>query len=268
MRLEYNSFAANFNLKGAYLEELKNGELDIIRKSMDGNSTHGGAAVLFPFGNRIRNAKYSFNKKDYELPKNDGENSIHGLVRDVDFDFFEEDNYIEFSTNFKSISYPGEAQIKIRYEIMENVFKTTFHVKSINNEIPVEIGFHPYFSVSGPYSISYSGTMKKLNYECQYFPDGSTADVDYNNRVLNHMPLDNCFELNSPVILKDNKHSIKITRTNMPYLVLYNGKYAGKNSVAIEPMTGAPDAFNNGIGLIKLNKGSEFECSYYIELLQ
>ena len=96
MKLEYNGFHANFNPVGAYLEDLQKDGTPIIRKSNDKNSTHGGAAVLFPFGNRIQNAEYSFNNKQYSLPENDGKNSIHGLVRELPFDSNSGDNYIEF----------------------------------------------------------------------------------------------------------------------------------------------------------------------------
>lgn len=40
------------------------------------------------------------------------------------------------------------------------------------------------------------------------------------------------------------------------YFVIYNGKYSRGESVAIEPMTSAPDTFNNGIGVITLKKGT------------
>lgn len=267
MKLEYNGFHANLNPGGAYLEDLKKDNIDIIRKSTDGDSTHGGAAVFFPFGNRIRNAEYNYNNKTYFLPKNDGKNSIHGLVRDLVFDSHSGNNFIEFSNRFKSGSYPGEAEIKIRYEIMGNAFVTSFYVKSLTGTIPVEVGCHPYFNTTGSYSISYRGVMKEFNYMDEYFPDGNTTDVDYNEKELNDISFNNCFYLNSPVILKDEKHSVKIIRNNMPYMVMYNGQYAGKNSIALEPMTGTPDVYHNLIGLISLDKNAEFKCSYSIEII-
>ncbi len=267
MKLEHNGFHANFNPIGAYLEDLQKDGIPIIRKSRDKNSTHGGAAVLFPFGNRIQNAEYTFNNTQYSLPENDGKNSIHGLVRELAFDSNSGENFIEFSSHFKSMFYPGEAYIKVKYEITGNMFVTSFYVKSLTSRIPVEIGFHPYFNVHGSYSISYNSRMKKFNYRDMYFPDGSTVDVDYNGKELNKMPLDNCFYLDSTVILKDEKHSIRMARKNMPYLVLYNGQYAGNDSIAVEPMTGIPDVYHNMVGLVTLEKNAEFVCSYSIEII-
>ena len=266
MKMEYNGFTGSFDSKGAYLEYLEKDGIDLIRKSPDGNSTHGGAAVLFPFGNRVRDAEYTYDNRNYQLPRNDGKNSIHGLVRDLIFDSIEGDNYIEFSRHLQSDSYPGEAEIKIRYEFSENSFETTFCVKSLTGKIPVEIGFHPYFIIDGAYSIAYSGTMKKLNYSDKYFPDGTTTTVNYNGKEINNMKLDNCFYLNSPISIRDKTHSVTIIRKNMPYIVIYNGEHAGNNAVAIEPMTGAPDAYHNGIGILSLDKGNDFKCAYSIEV--
>ena len=100
MKMEYNGFIGNFNSRGAYLEYLEKDGIDLIRKSLDGNSTHGGGAVLFPFGNRVRNAEYTYDNRNYQLPRNDGKNSIHGLVRDLIFDSIECDNYIDIGLGY------------------------------------------------------------------------------------------------------------------------------------------------------------------------
>ena len=40
MKMEYNGFTGSFNSKGAYLEYLEKDGIDLIRKSLDENSTH------------------------------------------------------------------------------------------------------------------------------------------------------------------------------------------------------------------------------------
>ncbi len=265
MELNYNGFTAIFNEKGAYLEELKLNNNIIIRKTFDNNDTHGGAAVLFPFGNRTEDAEYVYKNIKYELPKNDGNNSIHGLIRDEIFNYKKNENSIEFYKNFESKCYPGKAFIKIEYKIENNSFNINFYVKSLENDIPVEIGFHPYFYVNGSYSIDYNKQLKMMNYVNTYFPDGTYTDMNLKNKDLSNIILDNAFYLDDDITLKDEKHEIKIKRYNMPYVVLYNGEYSKGNSIAIEPMTGPPNAFNNKIGLINLSKNEEFKCGYSIE---
>ncbi|WMT50701.1 MAG: aldose 1-epimerase [Ferroplasma sp.] len=268
MILENGKTKCSLNPMGAYLEELYIDGKSIIRKSPDRHVTHGGAAVLFPFGNRIRNADYYYGGLEYRLPENDGRNSIHGLVRDRLFNYISGKYYMEFYTYFRSKSYPGIAWIGVRYEIQENEFRTLFTVKSILRTIPVEIGFHPYFTVDGEYSIDYTGSAMELEYRDGYFPDGNYFPVNLKQTHMSKLKLDNAFMIDSDIILSDESHRVLIKRKNMPFAVIYNGEYAGGNAVAIEPMTGAPDVYHNGIGLINLEKGKTFQCSYSISLLE
>ncbi len=265
MDIRVGSAVASFDEKGAYLRELRSGNDIIIKKTFDGTETHGGAVVFFPFGNRVKNAEYKYKDVKYNLPKNDGNNSIHGLIRNETFDYKKTENGIEFYKNFENNSYPGRAFIKINYEMKNKSFNTYFYVKSLDREIPVEIGFHPYFYINGSYSIDYNKDLKMMNYMDTYFPDGTYTDMNFKNKDLSNIILDNAFYLDNDIVLKDEKHTVKIIRYNMPYTVLYNGLYANGDSIAIEPMTGAPDAFNNGIGLINLKKDQEFKCGYSIE---
>ena len=85
---------------------------------------------------------------------------------------------------------------------------------------------------------------------------------------MNRLKLDNAFLIESDILLSDENHRVLIKRKNMPFAVIYNGEYAGENAVAIEPMTGAPDVYHSEIGLVNLEKGKIFQCSYSISLLQ
>ncbi|MEM0140389.1 MAG: hypothetical protein QXZ44_07275, partial [Ferroplasma sp.] len=212
-------------------------------------------------------AEYTYNGKKYLLPKNDGKNSIHGLVRDINFDYETENTQAIFTTVLNDASYPGSARISIIYKLEKNRFTTGVIIESLDHSIPVEVGFHPYFHIEKPYSINYKSSLKMMNYIDDYFPDGTYKEVNLKNNDLSQMSLDNTFlpEDNS-MQLKYGNHVIAITRNNMPYIVLYNGSSAGSDSIAIEPMTGAPDVYHNHIGLAKLEPGEKFECSYSISL--
>ena len=141
-------------------------------------------------------------------------------------------------------------------------------MKSISGSIPVEIGFHPYFMVTGKYSIDYSGNAMELEYRDEYFPDGRYLPVDLRKADLRTTKFDNAFLFDSDISLRDENHEILIKKKNMPYTVIYNCEYAGNDAVAVEPMTGAPDVYHNGMGLITLEKGEKFRCSYSVSLLK
>ena len=70
---------------------------------------------------------------------------------------------------------------------------------------------------------------------------------------------DGCYALNGDLRLY-NKRGLLIKMTGFPYVQLYAPP--SRTSIAIEPMTGIPDAFNNGIGLKKLAPGEKFQASY------
>ena len=48
----------------------------------DGRPTRSGVPILFPFPNRIRNGRFAWEGKEYQLPTNDpsGKNAIHGFA--------------------------------------------------------------------------------------------------------------------------------------------------------------------------------------------
>ncbi|AAT43341.1 aldose 1-epimerase [Picrophilus oshimae] len=265
MIISFNRSLLEVSSTGAYIKSLVLDGEKIINDSHDGNDTHGGSAVLFPFGNRIRNAEYKYNNINYKLPKNNGENSIHGLVRDKIFNVIVSCNKIEFFMDFNDESYPGNAFINVSYILNERSFRTDFTVTSKNEKIPVEIGFHPYFYFPDK-CIFRSGKIMMLNYLDEYFPDGTLSDTSINGSDISKLSIDNCFYVHGPVILEGNK-KIRIDRENMDYLVIYTGLYEKTKSIAVEPMTGAPDVYNNKIGLIELNKGESFHCSYTINLI-
>ncbi len=265
MKISSNKSYAEISATGAYLESLVINNERIIDKSQDENDTHGGAAVLFPFGNRIRNAEYTYDNKKYSLPKNNGKHSIHGLVRNRIFRAVSFNDTAIFFLDFNDSAYPGDAFISVSYKIYESSFRTDFTVTSLSKRIPVEIGFHPYFYFPGK-CIFNSSEIKMLNYIDEYFPDGTFSETNINNNDISNMSIDNCFYAPGSLTLIGDK-KIRIDKDNMDYIVIYTGLYEKTKMIAVEPMTGAPDVYNNKIGLINLNPGSSFHCSYTINII-
>lgn len=82
--------------------------------------------------------------------------------------------------------------------------------------------------------------------------------------------LDNCFLLDtskasSRCILQNGRLRLTIEpNASYPYLQIYTPPH--RKSIAIENLSSAPDAFNNGIGLIVVNSGEkkEFSTSYVL----
>ena len=262
------SFAL-IDLTGAWIKNLVLDGEKILKDSVDGKRTHGGACSLIPFAGRVRNAAYRFDGIDYTLTKNNGNNSIHGFIRDVPFNCLQGDgeNNATFSAEASNGGYPTQIEVSISMHLEDSRFKTAYRVRNTGEKrAPLVIGCHPYFLAGSPCRLLHNSRLERLVFTDQYFPDGTVANADFNSvKDLGELKLDSCFRNGGTLTFIDNERELIIRRNNMDYFLLYNGKYCDGRSVAIEPMTGAPDAFNNGIGLHLLEPGEVFGCSFEIE---
>lgn len=257
--------------KGAYLSSLVLGGNEVIKKTLDGEQTHGGSAVLIPYAGRVRNASYIYDGVEYRLPKNNGENSIHGFLKDILWSVVSKDqSSVKLSSILSNKGYPSTLETTISYTLEEKGLAVRIEVTNKGNlKAPLLIGFHPYFLVTGDWRIMHDKDLRELNFRDGFFPDGTTSPVDFNKTGdMGKSSFDNCFVGGGNITLESDGGTIVITRENMDYLVIYNGKYTDGRSVAIEPMTGAPDAFNNGIGLVDLEPGASYNCQFSVKSLE
>lgn len=270
VRLSTETGEAEIDEKGAYLISLSLEGKDIIKKSHDDSQTHGGSAVLIPYAGRVRNAEYAFRGVKYNLPANNGSNSIHGFLKDEEWSLINgSSSSALLSCDFTNSGYPSTLHTELEYRLESRKFSVTTHVRNTGYDgCPLLIGFHPYFLTGGKWRLSHSDTMKELVYEDRFFPNGEYREVNFNSlKNTGEHEFDNCYLGGGAITLHGEDRSVTIRRKNMPFLVIYNGKHSEGVSVAIEPMTGAPDSFNNGMGLVELEPGSEFSCGFSIELI-
>ncbi|GGM76287.1 aldose epimerase [Thermogymnomonas acidicola] len=267
--LSVGSSTIVYDSTGAWVESLVLRGRQVIVPPRDGKKTHGGSAFLFPFANRVKGASYRWRERVYELPRNDGENSIHGLVLDRDFEATKHSDRVEFHTDFEHPGYPGRLQVHLAFVLRSNRFLCRLTVRNESAiPLPLSPGFHPYFAVKGPYRISVVGGADILGYRQGYFPDGTFRHFDFEGvQDFSSLSLDNCFRGMGSIRLSSQAGDLVIRRRSMRFFVIYNGQYAPGGSVAIEPMVGAPDAFNNGIGLRELGPGSSATFSFSVEVL-
>ncbi len=255
---------------GAWIRKLVLNREEILKESTDGKATHGGACSLIPFAGRVRNATYSVDDELYTLPRNDGNNSIHGFTRNALFSFVPGNSTGDaaFHAIAANIGYPSSLDVTITMHIESARFTAGYAVKNAGaKRAPLVIGCHPYFLCKRPWKLFHEEHLERLVMTDTYFPDGTTKTADFNTvQDMGSTAFDDCFRGGGMLTIRDDETEIRLKRNNMDYFLLYNGRYCENASVAIEPMTGAPDAFNNGIGLRMLDPGETFGCSFEIEL--
>lgn len=271
MEIKFMDSLAEIDQVGSYVMKLFIDGTEILKQSNDGKETHGGAAVLIPFANRVRDHTYRFEGKTYQLPADSGNHSIHGLVRHVKWDVLQkEDDSVELGYVLTDPGYPSRLHNIVKYRIDGQSFTTKFEIENIGERnSPVMIGVHPYFLTPGDWDITADKPVKRLEYADRYFPTGEMTDFSMHQLTSKSgTAFDNCFLGDGDLHLHNGMNHILIERENMPYFQVYNGEYAEGKSVAIEPMTGAPDSFNNKLGLITIEPGGKFVCSYTISLIE
>jgi aldose 1-epimerase len=116
-----------------------------------------GTPVLFPFPNRIRDGRFSFDGKTYQLPANNGPNAIHGFAIKAPWDVVEHKATDQGATitGRYTISkqspemldrWPTDAAIQIRYALTGRRLTLEATVSNpTDTELPYGFGIHPYF---------------------------------------------------------------------------------------------------------------------------
>ncbi|MGD2035780.1 MAG: aldose 1-epimerase [Bacteroidales bacterium] len=232
---------------------------------------------LFPFPNRLEGGKYNYKGQIFEIDCNfpQENNAIHGFVFDKPFDIIlKEDGDIGCAMVIRYIStekvpgYPFENMIDIDYRWNEvNQFTCTTKISNLSDgSMPVGHGWHPYFIAGdAPVDELYIQFPSKevLEVNDKGIPTGISKEYRKFNALslLKDTKLDNCFLLNTEnelaeIIVENKKDKIRykvwqqtgINRYN--YLQVYTPPT--RNAIAFEPMTCAPNAFNNEKGLIVL----------------
>ncbi len=250
---------------GGYVASLTLGGKEVLLRSEDGRQTHGGACNLIPYAGRIRKGSYTFRSVNYEFPAGEDGNSIHGFARECEFRAVARaEDRVTMCSVLRNKGYPTELSVNITYAITHDSFSVSYTaINTGKAAAPLVIGSHPYFIVEGGWTVTPSADAGKLHLADKYFPDGRLEQFDFSGN-LEKKNLDNCFVGGGTLRLRSEAGTVRIERCNMDYFLLYNGRYARGRSVAIEPMTGAPDAFNNGLGIAVIEQGKRFDCSYSI----
>jgi len=230
---------------------------------------------LSPFPCRIPDGVYQFDNKNYRLEHlfPDG-TAIHGLLYDKPFTVVQEavgdqgaGLVLDYAYRNDDPGYPFQYNCQVRYTLHNgNDLEIVTTVTNVDKTaIPMADGWHPYFRLGG----------KVDEWTLQFY---SEAIVDFDDRLVptGHLTpyntfekatpvgdlfLDNCFSLKPAIVSaacelynpSNGLHVCFFPDASYPYLQLYTP--SSRESIAVENLSGAPDCFNNGLGLLSLQPG-------------
>jgi len=247
--------------------------------------------VLAPWPNRIDHGRYRFagRARRLSLSEPERDNAIHGLVRWLPFDLAgaaKPDRLQLSCLLYPQDGYEFMVLVDITYALSDEGLGVKLGAHNRGTEpAPFGAGYHPYLAAG-------SGTVDDtqvlipaatvLTTDDRLIPTGEAPVVgtglDFRSlRPLGDARLDLCFtdlsrdddgmarvELAAPsrpavTMFMDEHHN---------FIQVYTGdtlkEHQRRRSLAVEPMTCAPDAFNNGRGLRVLEPGESFSSRWGI----
>lgn len=246
-------------------------------------------AKLAPFVCRLRHGSYHYGTGNYHIKKFYlGAHAIHGLIYDAVFEVTRQqaDNdmaIVEMIHYYRGTDagYPFFFDCKVRYELRPHNSLTvvTTLVNIDAGIIPIADGWHPYFTFGKPIDECQLEFQSKemLEFDDELLPTGNLLPYqEYGSlEKIGSQFFDNCFTVNFAecqpmVVFRDPALQLQVEirpDASYPYLQIYTPPH--RRSIAIENLSAAPDAFNNGIGLISLSPGEEktFATTYTIKHL-
>jgi aldose 1-epimerase len=289
----------------AFRVRTENGSFNVIDNYKDlaelkremGRSFKG--PKLSPFPCRIAGARYNFENKEHIFTRlfSDG-TAIHGLLYDEEFRIREESAdgssaslTVEYIYDGAVAAYPHQYSCRVQYILKHG---NTLEVgTTVTNQgsgtMPIADGWHPYFQLGGrvdEWFLRFSAASI-VEFDKQLIPTGRLLKYDTFNkgRLIGDEQLDNCFVLESPgpgqssgaaagktmpaCELFNPANGLRVSflpGPGYPYLQLYTPP--GRQSIAVENLSSAPDSFNNKMGLLLLAPGDSqtFTVNYKVSV--
>lgn len=244
---------------------------------------------MSPFACRIRDAQYLYNGELHTIHKFllNG-SAIHGLLYNESFTVVktwadEERAGVLLAFEYKGTDpgYPYHFTCEIMYELGAGnaLTLTTVITNKDKTAIPMQDGWHPYFTFGG--SINdlelFFNSDSLVEFDDALVPTGILSSfTEFGaSKKLGDRFFDNCFTLKPGTegpacTLTDTVKKLMLSvwpDQSYPYLQLYTPPH--RQSIAVENISAAPDAFNNGMGLLVLQPEAtaQFATTYQITSL-
>ncbi len=252
---------------------------------LDEPCSSGRGQILAPWPNRIQDGSYEFGGRAFQLALDEPErrNAIHGLVRWAQWTVVEREvgrAALEHRLH-PSPGYPFTLDLRVEYSLGDRGLTVRVLATNAGPEAcPYGVGAHPYLTAG-------SGLVDELNLtvpaDTVLVSDQRSIPIDRKRvegteldfraaKPIGSVQLDHCFtDLERA---GDGRARVELggraalwVDESYPYLMVFTGDAlpdVARRSLAVEPMTCAPNAFRTGHGLIRLEPGQTHSGSWGI----
>jgi aldose 1-epimerase len=246
----------------------------------------GRGQLLIPWPNRIRDGAYELDGRSHQLDLNEIErqNAIHGLVRWLAWTVSEREPervVLEHVLRPRP-GYPFMLELRVEYSLSDGGLAVALTALNTGRETcPYGAGAHPYLAVASGRvddAVLHVPAATVLEADERGIPVGAGSveggELDFRKpRPIGDAQLDHCFtDLDRG---EDGLARVQVGATTLwadesyPYLMIFTGDGlpdGARRSLAVEPMTCAPNAFSSGDGLVLLEPSESHAAAWGITL--
>jgi aldose 1-epimerase len=263
-------------------------QLDTVAAGEAGTAFRG--KVLVPWPNRVRDGRFRFAGEEHQLAVTEPgrATALHGLALWSNWRLLRRGpGWVVLGHVLRpQPGYPFMLGLEVEYWLVDGGVTVALRATNLGAEAaPFGAGFHPYVTVGTRVDEARLEVPAglRLPVDGRLLPAGRPAEVegtlyDFRRaRRIGGQALDTCFgELwrgadgvaRVRLAAADGQRSVTVWMDErFRYVHVYTSDAdpdpaRRRRSVAIEPMTCAPDAFNNGLGLATLAPGSTFSARW------
>ena len=180
----------------------RNGKMGDVALGFDNFAGYLGdnpffGALVGRYANRIGNAKFTLDGKEYKLEANDGPNSLHGGSKGFDKQLWKAreipGNHPALELTYRSKDgeegYPGDLTAKVVYTLMGNNSLQIDYTATTDKDTVLNLTNHSYFNLSGEGSGDILKTQMMINAD-QFTPVDKTLIPTGELRKVEGTPLD------------------------------------------------------------------------------
>jgi aldose 1-epimerase len=280
---------------GAGLRQYHAGTASVVDGyEVDEHPEGGRGQLLIPWPNRIAEARYRFGDAEYQLPVTEPttRSAIHGLTRSMLWTLVDAaSDRVTLALDLQpQDGYPFRLGLSATYTLGADGL--TARITAFNRGVrpcPYGAGAHPYVRLMSDGLIDdawlHVPADSTLEADDRGIPTGAArpvhgTDFDFRSpRRIGALMLDTAYALRDAgtdgvnrisLMTPDRTHGVAVWMDrSQQFAMIYSGDGLDdvsrrRCSLAIEPMTCAPDAFNSGVGLLVLEPDEEHSSTWGI----
>ena len=229
--------------RGGRLSSMRVGDLELLVR--DGQSAlDWGCYPMAPWAGRVRNGRFQFEGRSYDLPLRMPPHAIHGTVLDRVWSR-ESDNTLRIDLG---PDWPWRGSVRQQFDLSGSELRLRLELHSEEAAFPASIGWHPWF-------------QRRLNRGDALMLDHDAASVYVRDqddiptgskRLPGSGPFDDCFTdlRHDPILRWPEALELELS-SRLDHWVVFDEP---EHAICVEPLSGPPDALNIAPRLVEPGK--------------